>query len=131
MEQASLKLFIDECLSPDLVVQLNEAGYHAVHPRNYGRAGELDHEVLQRCLDEDLTIITENAIDFRKLVGTTELHPGLIILPSVGRERSWALLEAAIEHLKLLGEPGNVIVNRVLEVSRDGTMTLSPLHKSA
>lgn len=75
--------------------------------------------------------MTENAIDFRKLIGSTELHPGLIILPSVGRERSWALLSAAIEHLKLHGEPGNVIVNQVLEVSRDGATTLSPLHKSA
>ena len=126
-----MKLFIDECLSPELVTRLNKAGYHAVHPRNYGRAGELDHEVLQHCLAEDLTIVTENAIDFRKLIGSTELHPGLIILPSVNRERSWTLLETAIEHLTQQGDPGNAIVNHVLEVARDGTMTQSPLHKSA
>lgn len=131
MEQASLKLFIDECLSPRLAIWLNEAGYHAIHPRNYGRAGELDHEVLERCLADDLTIVTANALDFRKLIGSTELHPGLIILPSVGRDRSWALLEAAIEHLKKQGDPGNVIVNQVLDVARDGTMTQVTLHKSA
>lgn len=130
MGQARLRLFIDECLSPALVVRLNEAGYHAVHPRNYGRAGELDHEVLQRCLAEDLVIVTENAIDFRKLIGATELHPGLIILPSVSRERSWLLLEAAIARLKQQGDPGSAIVNQVLDVARDGVMTLSLLHKS-
>lgn len=126
-----MRLFIDECLSPLLVARLNEAGYHAVHPRNYGRGGELDHEVLQRCLDEDLTIVTENAIDFRKLIGSTDLHPGLIILPSVSRNKSWMLLEAVIEHLKQQGDPANAMVNQVLEVARDGTMTQSPLHKSA
>ncbi len=130
MGKTPLKLFIDECLSPHLVTRLNKAGYHAVHPRNYGRTGELDHEVLQRCLLEDLTIVTENAIDFRKLVGSTELHPGLIILPSVGRDRSWSLLEAAIECLKQQGNPANAIVNQVLDVARDGTITLSSLHKS-
>lgn len=126
-----MKLFIDECLSPELVIRLNEVGYHAVHPRNYGRAGELDHEVLERCLAEDLTIVTENAVDFRRLIGSTELHPGLIILPSVSRERSWALLQAAIKHLKQRGDPLNAMVNQVLEIARDGTVTLSSLHKSA
>jgi hypothetical protein len=66
----------------------------------------------------------QNAIDFRKLVGAEELHPGLIILPSVGREKSWELLEAAIAHLDELGAPADVLVNHVLEIDVAGNCTL-------
>lgn len=120
-----LKLFIDECLSPALAHRINAGGlYEAIHPRDYGRSGELDHEVLARCLAEDRVIVTENAIDFRKLVGAEELHPGLIILPSVGREKSWDLLEAAIAHLDGLGTPADVLVNHVLEIDVAANCTL-------
>ena len=64
-----MKLLIDECLSPTLAGRLNETGVHdAVHPRDYGRLGEPDHVVLRRGLDEDRTIVTQNARDFRNLV---------------------------------------------------------------
>src|SRR5687767_12812385 len=105
-----VKLFVDECVSPELARRINAGGrYEAIHPRDYGRSGELDHEVLQRCLAEDRVIVTENAIDFRKLVGSEALHPGLIILPSVGRERSWALLEAAIAFIEASGRPADIM----------------------
>jgi len=124
-----LKLFIDECLSPSFVQRLAERGYWAIHPRDYGRAGELDHEVLRRCLEEDRAIVTENAIDFRKLVGDVELHPGLIILPSLDRETSWALLERALAYLEGRGTPADVMVNHVLEVAADGSCTMYELPK--
>jgi predicted nuclease of predicted toxin-antitoxin system len=123
-----LKLFIDECLSPQLARRLNETGEHdAVHPRDRGRLGEPDHVVLARCVAEDRAIVTENAVDFRKLVAREELHPGLIVLPSVGRDLSFRLLLDAIAHLSSLGEASDVMVNHVLEVSETGLFTLSPL----
>jgi len=123
-----LKLFIDECLSPQLARHLNMTGEHdAAHPRDMGRLGEPDHVVLSRCLAEDRVIVTENAVDFRKLVAREEVHPGLILLPSVARDASLRLLTEAIAHLASLGEPSDVIVNHVLEVSEAGTFTLSPL----
>jgi predicted nuclease of predicted toxin-antitoxin system len=125
-----LKLFIDECLSPQVARRLAEAGYVAVHPRDYGRRGELDHEVLQRCLDEDLTIVTENANDFRKLIGKVDLHPGLIALPSVGRERSWELMLAAIAFLEDQGQPADLMVNHVLEVDEAAQCILYELPKA-
>ncbi|WP_425542510.1 DUF5615 family PIN-like protein [Sphingomonas oligophenolica] len=52
-----MKLFIDECLSPALARHLNQSGTHDVlHPRDYGRLGERDDEVLARCLAEDRMI---------------------------------------------------------------------------
>lgn len=123
-----MRLFVDECLSPQLARHLNEAGEHdAIHPRDMGQLGEPDHLVLARCLTEDRVIVTENAVDFRKLVAREELHPGLIILPSVNRDLSLRLLVDGIANLASRGEPSDVIVNHVLEVAEDGTFTLSPL----
>jgi predicted nuclease of predicted toxin-antitoxin system len=123
-----LRLFIDECLSPQLARRLNETGEHdAVHPRDRGRLGEPDHVVLARCVAEDRVIVTENAVDFRKLVAREELHPGLIVLSSVGRDLSFRLLLDALAHLSSLGKPSDLMVNHVLEVSETGLFTLSPL----
>lgn len=123
-----MRLFIDECLSPQLAHHLNETGEHdAIHPRDMGRLGASDHVVLARCLAEDRVIVTENAVDFRKLVAREELHPGLILLPCVSRERSLQLLVDAIAHLASLGEPSDVIVNQVFEVSTAGVFALFPL----
>lgn len=96
-----------------------------------GRLGEPDHVVLLHCLTEDRVILTENAVDFRKLVSRQELHPGLILLPSVSRDLSFRLLIDTITHLALLGEPSDVTVNHVLEARDTGTCTLSSLPRPA
>lgn len=69
----------------------------------------------------------QNAVDFRKLVETAELHPGLIILPSVDRESSWRLLARAIEFLEQRGDPEKLMVNHVLEVDEEGICTIYSL----
>jgi len=123
-----LNLFIDECLSPLLARVLNETGEHsAMHPRDMGRLGEPDHVVLSRCLAEERVIVTENAIDFRKLVSREEIHPGLIILPSVRRDEALRLLQEALGYLTKCGVPADVMVNHVLEVFPDGTFRLFEL----
>jgi predicted nuclease of predicted toxin-antitoxin system len=123
-----VKLFIDECLSPQLAIRLNATGRHdAVHPLHVGRCGQPDHSVLAWCVAEDRVIVTENGRDFRRLVGNTELHPGLIILPSLDREKTWSLLQAALAYIESRGEPMDVMVNHVLEVEESGEMTLAAL----
>ena len=123
-----MKLFIDECLSPQLALRLNAIGrYDAVHPLHVGRRGEPDHRVLERCIAEDRVIVTENARDFRQLVGKTDIHPGLIILPAIDREGTWKLLESVLAFIRERGEPMSVMGNHVLEVDELGVMTLSPL----
>jgi len=92
-----VRLFVDECLSPRIATRLNETGRHdAVHPLHVGRRGEPDHQILARCIAEDRVIVTENGRDFRQLVAGADLHPGLMILPSISREGTWRLLQAAI-----------------------------------
>jgi predicted nuclease of predicted toxin-antitoxin system len=123
-----MRFFIDECLSPQNARELNETGLHvAMHPLDFGGRGEADHNVLARCIADDPIIVTQNARDFRALVAAEEIHPGLIILPCVGPARSKALLDAAIAHLKTLGDPMNAIVNHVLEIDHQGNLQMYPL----
>ena len=120
-----MKLFVDECLSPQLAIRLNKAGrYDAVHPLHVGRRGEPDYRVLERCIAEDRVIVTQNATDFRRLIGKSEIHPGLIILPALDREGTWRLLQKALAFLERRGKPADVMVNHVLEVDSTGTTTL-------
>lgn len=108
-----MRLFLDECLSPRIAQALNAEGSHvAAHPRDFGGRGAPDHLVLARCIEEDLVVVTQNARDFRALVVTQDIHPGLIVL---------------IEFLSAGADPMDVMVNHVLEVSADGRMTLSTL----
>ncbi|MBX9841731.1 MAG: DUF5615 family PIN-like protein [Xanthobacteraceae bacterium] len=117
-----MKFFIDECLSPILAKRLNERGIDAFHPLNVGRRGEQDHTVLTRCLEEDRILVTENAQDFRRLIGRVEMHPGLVVLPSIDREGTWRLLNAVLDFLDRQEKPRDYMFNRVLEVSEDGTI---------
>jgi hypothetical protein len=89
--------------------------------------GEPDHVVVARCIAEDRVIVTENAVDFRKLVARQDIHPGLIILPSVGRAQSLRLLTEALIWLAAHGKDSDGIVNHVLEVTLSGGFTLFPL----
>jgi predicted nuclease of predicted toxin-antitoxin system len=124
-----VRFFIDECLSPQLAIRLNNTGRHdAVHPLHVGRRGAPDHRVLAWCIEEDRVIVTENARDFRRLIGKIELHPGLIILPSVDREGTWTLLQAALAFLESLGEPASIMINHVLEVRETGEVKLSSMY---
>ena len=113
-----MRLFIDECLSPSLAIRLNETGTHdAIHPLHVGRRRARDDTVLARCIDEDRVVVTENGRDFRILVERTELHPGLIILPCLDREATWALLQGALAWLADQGDPADLMVNHVLDLT--------------
>jgi predicted nuclease of predicted toxin-antitoxin system len=117
-----VRLFIDECLSPALAERLWQAGIDAVHPLHVGRRGEQDHTVIRRCLEEDRVVVTQNTADFRRLLRRVEMHAGLILLPPVGRERSWALLQAALAYIAASGnpEPTHYMTNRVVTVDDAG-----------
>ena len=123
-----MRLFLDECLSPRIAANLNAEGLHlAEHPRDFGILGAPDHLVLVRCFERDLVLVTQNARDFRALVDASDIHPGLIILPAAGVVRSETLLRTAIDFLSEYGDPMDIMVNHVLEVSTDGAVNLSAL----
>ena len=126
-----MRLFLDESLSPRLAQALNATGRHMVlHPRDHGGLGKPDHAVLARCVEQDLVLVTENARDFRALVEASDIHSGLITLPSAPRVRSLALLEAAVAFLEARGDPMDAMVNHVLEIDEEGGAVLYQLSET-
>jgi predicted nuclease of predicted toxin-antitoxin system len=125
-----MRLFIDECMSPKLVTAIFKLGHYAEHPRNMGGLRALDHEVLARCVDNDLIVVTHNARDFRKLVGRTEVHPGLIVVEEAEFDTSFLLLSAVIEHITSAcgtEDPASYMVNRVIEIDITGKIRVYSL----
>lgn len=49
------------------------------------------------------------------------------MLLSLTREATWRLLRLGLEHLAALGEPADVMVNRVLEIDAEGRCALHAL----
>ena len=123
-----MRLFLDECLSPGIALNLNADGRHVVvHPRNDGGRGEPDHRILARCTAENLVLVTENARDFRALAGSRDIHPGMILLPCVGRQTSEALIRKVIAYLEARGDPDDIMVNHVLEIDEQGQIEIYAL----
>jgi predicted nuclease of predicted toxin-antitoxin system len=115
---------IDENLSPRLVETANAFGYNAYHVAHRGWSSLKDPQLLQRVLAEDLTVVSNNRIDFRPLLGRQEIHPGLVvILPNVRRERQVELFTAALLSIRDHSPPLDM-VNTVLEVDTRGTVMM-------
>jgi predicted nuclease of predicted toxin-antitoxin system len=124
-----VRFFFDECISPSLSQHLNRSGHDAIHPRNRARLRDPDHVVFARAVDEDRIIVTENAEDFRKLAARVEVHPGLIILPSVARSEAQRLMERVIDHLLRISanRPQDLLVNSALTITVTGAIHIDPL----
>jgi predicted nuclease of predicted toxin-antitoxin system len=103
--------------------------HDAIHLRDRGQLREPDHVVFARAIAEDRIIVTENADDFRKLAAGVDLHPGLIVLPSVARSEAQRLMDLAIEHLFSLNadRPQDAGVNSVLTITATGLIRIDPL----
>lgn len=120
-----MRFLVDECLSVDLVAVAREAGHDAQHVAHVGKAGWKDWNVARYASDGDFVLVTNNAVDFRRLYRSRALHAGLVILnPNVGRTLQQHIFKAALDELALVGEP----VNRVLEVELDGDDVILTLY---
>ena len=75
-----IRLLIDECLHTSLVKVATDRLYEAYHVAHRGMSGLKDHELMLRIRGEDFTLVTNNAVDFRRLFRKEHLHPGLVIL---------------------------------------------------
>lgn len=132
-----MKLWIDEDLSPSLVDVAHVHGLDATCGRNRRMLGSSDLEVLRCCIEEDRTLVTNNVGDFRRLCETRAVHPGLIVLPTVARATQKKLLADALVHADRRAadtgatDPGEFMINRVVEVSDTGTCVDFPLPTDA
>ena len=125
-----MRFFIDECVSPLLSRHLNKSGLHdAIHPRDRGRLREPDRVVFARAIAEDRIVVTENADDFRKLAAGVDVHPGLIILPSIARLEAQMLMDLVVDYLLRVNaeRPQDVLVNSVLTITAARSIRIEPL----
>jgi predicted nuclease of predicted toxin-antitoxin system len=109
-------LLIDECLHTSLVKVATDRLYEAYHVAHLGMGGLKDHELMLRIRDENFTLVTNNAIDFRRLFRKEQIHPGLVIIvpnivPPIQRE----LLEILLDYI---GDRD--LVNRAVEITLSG-----------
>jgi predicted nuclease of predicted toxin-antitoxin system len=108
-----VRFLIDECLHTSLTDIAHKAGHEAYHVTRRGWTGLRDHQLRDLAIREELVFVTNNARDFRKLMGGVELHAGLIVIipnatPAVQRE----LYERALHELVTLAD----MINKVVEV---------------
>ena len=111
-----VKLLIDECLHTSLVKIATDRLYEAYHVAHLGMSGLTDHELMLRIRDEDFTLVTNNAIDFRRIFRKEQIHPGMVILvPNVPPAIQRALLETVLDYI---GDRD--LVNRAVEITLSG-----------
>ena len=112
-----MRFLIDECLHTSLTDVANKAGHEAHHVTRRGWSGFKDHQLREVIVREEFVFVTNNARDFRKLMGQLELHAGLIVIipngtPTMQRE----LFERALSEVTRLPD----LINRIIEVDVDG-----------
>jgi predicted nuclease of predicted toxin-antitoxin system len=111
-----VRFLIDECLHTSLTDVANKAGYEAYHVTRRGWSGFKDHRLREVIVREDFVFVTNNASDFRKLMGESELHAGLIvILPNVTPALQRELFQRALAEASKLPD----IINKVVEIDSD------------
>jgi len=124
-----VKLLLDENLSPKVAETLaSDDGVDACHIRDRGLLGATDPEVLERAFAEDRIFVTKNVGDFEKLAKARELHAGIVLIEQgdLSRDEQLALSRRVVARLE-----GVDLVNHVLRVGEDGTMTVEPMPTSS
>jgi predicted nuclease of predicted toxin-antitoxin system len=116
----TLRLLLDEHLSPTLVYKLAEFGVFAQAVAHVGLSGKPDQTIWSYALEHDLAVVTTNAADFLELLGV-DLHPGLILLRESGltREEQWERIMPVVAFVLTRGDD-DYLVNRVLEILAPG-----------
>ena len=111
-----VRLLIDECLHTSLVKVATDRLYEAYHVVHLGMSGLKDHELMLRIRDEEFTLVTNNAIDFRRLFRQEQIHPGLVIfVPNVPPAIQRALFETVLDYID-----DRDLVNRAVEINLTG-----------
>jgi predicted nuclease of predicted toxin-antitoxin system len=124
----SVKLLLDENLSPAAAVALIADGIDACHVRDRGILGATDQELLERAYNEDRILVTSNVADFEKLAQAREIHSGIVLIERAGllRDEQIVLIK---EIAAVLLEHGTM-VNEVLRVADDRSMSFETLPAS-
>jgi len=109
-----VNFLIDECLHTSLVEVAVGRGHEATHITYRGLSGVQDWNLMAPIREGDLTFVTNNAKDFRRLYAQEDIHAGLVVLlPNVPPAEQRILFDAALDDL---GD-GAGLINEAMEVS--------------
>lgn len=124
-----MKFLDDECLSQRLTAIARARGYADSSRVHWlGLVGIQDWNLICRTVDEDWTLVTKNAYDFRGPAGAPgkpglyaaqPIHAGLVCLngpPGMNLALQEELFGLALDEIAALG---GELVNQVLEVTAD------------
>lgn len=117
-------------MSPRLVGMLWDRGLDTIHVRDRGMLGASDYEIWRYAQNENRTVCTINADDFRRL-GSAENgdHCGILAIasgqPATGQ---FDMTMAAINWLTTGSNTGAGFLNRYIEVDDNGTIIFAEIH---
>ena len=108
------RFLVDENLSVLLPETAHARGYEAIHINHYGLRQSKDWDILKVVEEEDWTLVTNNAIEFRGRFQRIEVHPGVVFLiPAVPRALQIELFSAALDVIDVSSD----MVNFALDVT--------------
>lgn len=119
-----LAFLIDENLSPSLAEIAKARGFHAMHATWAGLGGSKDHQVASHAAKNSMVLVTNDLVDFRRILKRKKLHPGVIFLGVVDinmmdRDAQQVLFESALDSVTV-DEPINEAVHVELSEDADG-----------
>ena len=128
-----MKFLIDECLSPELAMDARSRGFpESTHVTWFGLGSSEDWSIVRHAVHEGYVLVTNNAVDFKRLIGREDIHAGLVCLNVATNVMSLAvqrrLFALALSHLDD-EEP----INEALEITmtRDRMVRISRYALSA
>ncbi|HWK88637.1 MAG TPA: DUF5615 family PIN-like protein [Longimicrobium sp.] len=119
-----IQFLVDEDVTPRVRDVANARGYNAYHVQYLDWKGRADFEIRRRMLEDDLTLVTGNWKDFRRMLQREEVHPGAIALPDVPRAEQIRLFETALDYIEAFTPPLDM-VNRALVFGEDGQLSVA------
>lgn len=122
--QATIKLLIDEDLSPWVAQQLRVHDLlDAIHVRDRAHLGCSDRKVFELAFSEDRILVTANILDFERLARARDLHAGIVLVleGNLLRHEQLVVLRDAVRAIVRELSDGRDMVNRLLRISFSGT----------
>jgi hypothetical protein len=127
-----LKMMLDENISPALSGRLWEAGIDTATVRDRGLLEAGDHTIWKLGQDEDRSVVTINAGDFRRLARQTPGHAGLVLIPSGrGRDGQFELIKSVIDSARRENAILPSLRGRIFDVGEDGEIEIELTNSEA